>query len=76
MRKHTQPQNFESAVADLEATIANMESGQLPLDQSLASYQHGMELLQFCRRELDHIEQKIRILDESQTLQPFSNQDE
>ncbi len=76
MTKHTPPKDFESAVAELEATVATMEGGKLPLDQSMAAYQRGTELVRFCRQALNEVEQQIRILDEANTLQPYSDQDE
>lgn len=72
MRKNTQPKDFESAIMELEATVAMMESSQLPLDQSLAAYQRGTELLRYCRQALTEVEQHIRILDDANTLQAYS----
>ncbi len=72
MRKNTQPKDFESAITELEATVAMMESGQLPLDQSLAAYQRGTELLRYCSQALTEVEQQIRILDDANTLQAYS----
>ena len=76
MRKNNQPKNFESALAELEATVTLMESGQLPLDQSLAAFQRGTELLRYCRQTLAETEQKVQLLDDTNTLQPYPNTDE
>ena len=38
------PQSFEAALAELEAIVATMEGGQLPLQESLAAYKRGAEL--------------------------------
>jgi len=51
MSKPPKPQDtqtFESAVAELEKIVDSMESGQLSLEESLASYKRGAELLKFC----------------------------
>lgn len=61
---------FESALAELEGIIANMESGQLPLEQSLEAYRRGTELLQFCQKALADAQQQVRILEEN-TLKNF-----
>jgi exodeoxyribonuclease VII small subunit len=53
-----------------------MESGQLPLEQSLAAYKRGTELLQSCQKSLAAIEQQIQILNEAGKLQPHTDQDE
>ena len=44
------PASFEEAVSRLETLIRDMESGQLPLEASLAAYQQGSELIRFARR--------------------------
>ncbi len=73
MRKNTHPQNLESAITELEATVTSMESGQLTLDQSLTAYQRGSELLRHCQQILADTEQKIRMLDDTNVLQNFSD---
>jgi exodeoxyribonuclease VII small subunit len=65
------PKDFESAVAELERLVADMESGQLSLEASLAAYKRGMELSAYCQKTLDGAEQQIRILEDGQ-LQPFT----
>lgn len=76
MQNNVQPKDFESAIAELEATVAAMESGQLPLDQSLAAYQRGAELLQYCQKVLAEAEQKVQILGDANTLQPHTDTDD
>ena len=39
------PKTFEAALAELEALVASMEDGQMPLQASLASYKRGAELI-------------------------------
>ena len=65
-------QDFEAALTELESIINRMESGQLPLQQSLSAYKRGTELLGFCQKALADVEQQIRILNESNQLQPFT----
>jgi exodeoxyribonuclease VII small subunit len=69
-RATTPPKDYESALAELEAIVAEMESGQLPLEASLAAYKRGAELLQFCRQQLVDAEQQVSVL-ENGSLQPF-----
>ncbi|MDX3894321.1 exodeoxyribonuclease VII small subunit [Pusillimonas sp.] len=56
------PQDFESALAQLEALVSQMENGSLPLDQSLAAYQKGVELARICQKLLDTAEQQVKVL--------------
>ena len=75
MTKTAKTQTFESALAELESIVAAMEAGQLPLEQSLASYKRGTELLQFCQQALQDAEQQVKIL-EANTLQNFPSADD
>jgi exodeoxyribonuclease VII small subunit len=54
--------SFEATIAELEAIVAQMESGNLPLEQSITAYKRGAELLQLCQQSLSNAEQEIRIL--------------
>ena len=60
---HTAPPNFEAALAELETIVQNMEGGALSLEQSLAAYQRGIELLKNCQGTLAAAEQKIAVLE-------------
>ena len=56
--------SFEAALAELEQVVADMESGKLPLEESLAAYRRGAELLKQCRSRLDDAQQQVRILED------------
>lgn len=62
---------FEAALAELEQVVADMESGKLPLEESLAAYQRGAELLRQCRSRLEDAQQQVRVLEEG-ALKNFS----
>jgi exodeoxyribonuclease VII small subunit len=68
--KTTAPSSYETALAELEQMVAQLESGQLPLDQLMAGYQRGAELLKFCRSKLEAVEQQISVIDGEQ-LKPW-----
>ncbi|MGA8513207.1 MAG: exodeoxyribonuclease VII small subunit [Burkholderiaceae bacterium] len=55
--------SYETALQELEALVARVESGQLPLDDLLAGYQRGAQLLRICRDKLQAVEQQIKVLD-------------
>jgi exodeoxyribonuclease VII small subunit len=57
-------------LAELEAIVNEMESGQLPLEASLTAYKRGAELLQYCRQQLADAEQQVRILEDDK-LKPY-----
>jgi exodeoxyribonuclease VII small subunit len=59
------PQSFEADLSELEAIVATMESGQVPLQESLDAYKRGIALLRRCQDTLTAAEQQISILDAS-----------
>ncbi|MDP2001247.1 MAG: exodeoxyribonuclease VII small subunit [Rhodoferax sp.] len=58
------PANFEAALEELEQLVAQLESGDMPLEQLLGSYQRGAELLKFCRDRLEAVEGQVKVLDQ------------
>ena len=58
----TSPTNFESAMERLEAIVAQMESGKLPLEDLIVRYEEGMSLVKVCQERLASAEQKIEII--------------
>ena len=63
--------SFEKALEELEALVARMEDGKLPLEESLAAYQRGAELVKFCESKLVDAQARVAIL-EGDTLRDFT----
>ncbi len=53
---------FETALAELEQLVANMEQGDLPLEESLKQFERGVTLTRACQQALKEAEQKVHIL--------------
>jgi len=51
--------SFEAALARLEETVRLLESGNAPLDESLALFEEGIALVKLCNGKLDAAEQKV-----------------
>jgi exodeoxyribonuclease VII small subunit len=66
----TEPTSYEQALAELDRLVAQMEDGQLPLDQLLDAYRRASDLLQFCRGRLQAVEDQVKVLDEG-VLKPW-----
>ncbi len=56
------PLTFENALTRLEQIVDKMESGNLPLDQMVASFEEGRKLVEFCSGQLNEVERKIEML--------------
>ena len=54
---------FEQALEELEALVARMEDGKLALEESLAAYQRGAQLVRFCESRLTEAQARVAILE-------------
>jgi exodeoxyribonuclease VII small subunit len=54
---------YEKALAELEQIVQRMEGGQLPLEESIAAYRRGSDLLKHCQQKLSDAERKIEVLE-------------
>jgi len=51
--------SFEEAMAALEGVVNQLDSGDVPLDQSIALYERGAELKKRCEAKLREAEEKV-----------------
>ncbi len=56
------PLKFEDALARLETIVAELEKGDLPLDDSLKIFEEGIKLSKNCLKMLDDAERKVEIM--------------
>lgn len=55
-------ESFENCLDQLERTVKELESGDLPLERSLELFERGMALSETCRKQLEDAETRIEIL--------------
>lgn len=60
--------SFEAAYAELETIIARLESGDLPLEDSVDLFERGRKLTQHCQNLLDKAELRVNQLNEDGSL--------
>ena len=56
------PKSFEDGMRELEAILAEMEGGQVGLEESLVRYERGSFLIQHCRSVLATAQTQIEQL--------------
>lgn len=61
-RKKAQEPDFEQALEELEALVEKMEKGELSLEESLQSFERGIQLTRTCQKALTEAEQKVEKL--------------
>ena len=77
--KSTELGGLEKSLEELEALVARLESGDLPLEQALKEFEHGVKLTRQCQAALQEAEQKVEILLKKTAAAepgPFTNGDE
>ena len=70
---------FEDGLKRLEEIVAKLESGNLPLDNSLKLFEEGVKLVRFCNERLAEAQQKVELLTKDQAgnvigSQPFNSE--
>ena len=72
-------QNFEEAIESLEDIVARLESGNLPLDESIKQFEQAMKLIGYCEQKITSAKQRVKILTEAAdgtvTDAPFISED-
>ena len=64
-KPQTPPRSFEEALRELEQILAQIEAGELGLEESLVKYERGNYLIQHCRGVLGQAEKQIELLGKS-----------
>jgi len=58
--------SFEQALKRLNALVEKLESGQLPLEESVAAFEEGVKLTRRCEALLDSSEQRLQVLNKEE----------
>ena len=68
--------NFEDSLKKLEEIVAQLERGDVPLEESIRLFEEGTRLSAECRKQLEEAEGKVEMLvkqrDGSMKREPFA----
>lgn len=70
---------FEHSLEELEQLVERMETGELSLEESLATYERGVGLYRSCHQALEQAELRVRLLSDPQdpaSAEPFDDRDD
>ena len=56
------PPTLETAMQRVSEIVASMESGDMPLEKLIESYEEGTALVKMCQEKLDAAEKRIQII--------------
>ncbi|MBN1765508.1 MAG: exodeoxyribonuclease VII small subunit [Sedimentisphaerales bacterium] len=55
-------QSFEKSMAELEKIVAQVEEGEIPLEECIDKFEQGMKLITHCRSILEQAEKRIETI--------------
>jgi exodeoxyribonuclease VII small subunit len=61
-KKKPDAPTFEESLDELEQLVERMESGEMPLEESLSAFERGIALTRSCEQALQAAEQRVEIL--------------
>jgi exodeoxyribonuclease VII small subunit len=71
--------DFEQSLAELEALVAKLEQGDVPLEDALKTFERGVALTRQCQTALRTAQQKVEVLlsrDGNETIESFADEDD
>lgn len=75
MAKKPENLSFEESLAELERIVAELEQGDVSLDDALKQFERGINLVRNSQAKLEQAQQKVAILlkpDENASLSPYA----
>ena len=71
--------DFEQSLAELEALVAKLEQGDVPLEEALKTFERGVALTRQCQTALRTAQQKVEVLlarNGEETIESFSDDED
>jgi exodeoxyribonuclease VII small subunit len=71
--------DFEQSLLELEALVARLEQGDLPLEEALKTFERGVALTRQCQTALRTAQQKVEVLlsrNGEESVEPFADGDD
>jgi exodeoxyribonuclease VII small subunit len=71
--------DFEQSLTELEALVARLEQGDVPLEEALKTFERGVALTRQCQTALRTAQQKVEVLlsrNGEETIESFQDLDD
>jgi exodeoxyribonuclease VII small subunit len=75
-QKKDKSPDFEQSLAELEALVAKLEQGDVPLEEALKTFERGVALTRQCQTALRTAQQKVEVLlvrNGEESIEPFAD---
>lgn len=63
--------SLEDAFEKVEATMSELQSDEMPLEESFQLYQEGMMMLKYCSDKIERVEKQVLAMGEEGELHEF-----
>ncbi|MGL6123151.1 MAG: exodeoxyribonuclease VII small subunit [Shewanella sp.] len=73
MAKKPENLSFEESLGELERIVADLERGDISLDDALKQFERGINLVRNSQAKLEQAQQKVAILLKQDENAPLSN---
>ena len=76
VKTKTKLPDFEQSLSELEALVAKLEQGDVPLEEALKTFERGVALTRQCQAALRTAQQKVEVLlarNGEETLEAFED---
>ena len=73
MSKQENNKDFETSLKKLEKIVSDLENGDLPLEESIKTFEEGVKLTKHCQNLLSKAELKIQKLVESKDAVSYTH---
>ena len=79
MKSKSKLPDFEQSLTELEALVAKLEQGDVPLEEALKTFERGVALTRQCQTALRTAQQKVEVLltkNGEETIESLVDEDE
>ena len=79
MKSKQKSPDFEQSLTELEALVAKLEQGDVPLEDALKTFERGVALTRQCQTALRTAQQKVEVLlarNGTEEVEPFAEDDD
>jgi len=67
---------YEENIRRLEEIVHRLEKGDISLEESLAAFEEGVNLIKICQQQLERVAERIQVVTQTGDLVPLADRGE